>query len=98
MSVSSDKPVSTDNLTCPHCNSKLSPFEMPPEMAWEELIHYACFNNDCPYFKKGWHHMWEQYEMKSSYRYRVTNAETGASSPLMVWSEEAIINRIIPDK
>ncbi len=89
--------ASSVKLTCPHCNSELLPFEMPSELAWGEIQH-ACFNNDCSYFKEGWHWLWEKYEVKRSYRYRVTNTETGAASPLMVWSEDAIRNCIIEDK
>ncbi|MCP4677608.1 MAG: hypothetical protein GY854_19255 [Deltaproteobacteria bacterium] len=88
--------ASSVKLTCPHCNSELLPFEMPPELAWGEIQH-ACFNNDCSYFKEGWHWLWEHYEIKSSYRYRVTDVETGAASPLMVWSEDALRDRIIKD-
>jgi hypothetical protein len=39
--------------------------------------------------------MWEQYQVKASYRYRVTEPETGSTSPLAVWSETALIDRII---
>ena len=39
--------------------------------------------------------MWEQYEVRASYRYRVTQGETRSASPLAVWSETALIDRII---
>ena len=86
--------------TCPHCNEKLKAFEMPVDLAWGNIvdgksIQWACFNNDCPYYKEGWQWMWDNYEVKGSYRYRVSNLETGASSPLSVWSETAIVNCII---
>jgi hypothetical protein len=84
-------------LTCPHCGDELQPFEMPPEMGWENLIQYACFNDECPYFVKGWDWMWEKYKAKASYRYRVTDASTGHSSPLPVYSNEALKDRIIKE-
>ena len=83
-------------LTCPHCDTRLRPFTMPAEGGWGEAIHYACFNNDCPYYTEGWAWMREQYEAKASYRYRI-DPETGVASPLAVWSETAIVNRIIDE-
>lgn len=42
--------------------------------------------------------MWEKYKLKASYRYRVTNPDTKSSSPLPVWSETAIIDRLLEDE
>jgi hypothetical protein len=39
--------------------------------------------------------MWEKYKVKVSYRYRVIEPETGQTSPLAVWSETALLDRII---
>ena len=85
------------NLECPHCGETLSAFEMPNELAWGQ-VQWACFNNECSYFREGWAWMWENYNVKMSYRYRITNAETGTASPLQVWSETAICDRIIVKK
>jgi hypothetical protein len=68
---------------------------MPENSAWQKLSQWACFNNDCPYYRSGWDWMWEQYRVKASYRYRVTEPATGSTSPLAVWSETALIDRII---
>jgi C4-type Zn-finger protein len=87
----------SQKLICPHCGEELKPFEMPAEMAWENQIQYACFNDECSYFVKGWDWMWEKYRAKTSYRYRVTDPATGHSSPLPVWSKTAIKDRIIED-
>ena len=86
------------SLACPHCGGSLQPFEMPDDSGWnpDELVHWACWNDDCVYFREGWLHMLEQYEAKASYRYRVTNPETGAFSPLPVWSKIALRDRILP--
>lgn len=83
-------------FSCPHCSSRLRPFVMPAEGGWGEAVHYACFNNDCSYYVEGWAWMREQYEAKASYRYRV-DPETGVASPLAVWSETAILDRIIDE-
>ena len=76
-------PDLSHNLTCPHCGEKLKMLEMPEQLTWGAYQH-VCFNDDCPYFVKGWQWLWEHYEVKSSYRYRVTNPETGStqSNPL----------------
>jgi uncharacterized protein YmfQ (DUF2313 family) len=86
------------NLDCPHCGEKLKAVEMPVELAWGNQIQWACFNNDCSYYQDGWQWMWDEYNVKSSYRYRVTNSETGASAPLSVWSENAIVDCIINEE
>ena len=41
--------------------------------------------------------MMEKYEAKASYRYRL-DPKTGAASPLAVWSETAMLDRIIKDE
>jgi len=69
---------------------------MPEEGGWNACIHLACFNDECPYFLKGWEWMKSQYEVKASYRYRI-NPETGKASPLPVWSSEALRDRICTD-
>lgn len=85
------------NATCPHCDGGLTPFQMPDQGGWNNEIHYACFNDDCPYFIRGWAWMMEKYEAKASYRYRV-NPETMKSSPLPVWSKTAIKDRIVEEE
>jgi hypothetical protein len=69
---------------------------MPVESGWETGYHLACFNDDCPYFQRGWQHMSSSFERKVSYRYRVDPA-TGHASPLAVWSTDALKNRILPE-
>jgi hypothetical protein len=72
----------------------LKPFELPDNSGWQEGFHLACWNDECPYYVRGWDQMWERYEVKASYRYRVDPA-TGAASPLGVWSPTAIRDRIL---
>jgi hypothetical protein len=90
-------PESRVELTCPHCGERLKAFALPDGTGWDAPVQWACFNDDCPYFKDGWDWMWEHYRAKASYRYRVVNAETGKSSPLAVWSPNAVRDRIIED-
>ncbi len=71
---------------------------MPDGTGWDQTPQWACFNNNCSYYQQGWDWMWEKYKLKASYRYRVTNPDTKSSSPLPVWSETAIIDRLLEDE
>jgi hypothetical protein len=79
---------------CPHCDATLQPFELPDNTGWQTDFHVACFNDDCPYYLRGWTWMEERFGVKSSYRYRVDPA-TGKASPLAVWSPQALRSRIL---
>lgn len=81
---------------CPHCGEPLRPFALPDNTGWEALVHRACFNDDCGYFRRGWDWMEERYGVRASYRYRVDPA-TGKDSPLAVWSPTALRDRILAD-
>jgi len=84
----------SEQPTCPHCNEPLQPFLLPEQGGWDSEFHVACFNDDCPYYRRGWDWMQERYGVKSSYRYRVDPA-TGVASPIAVWSPQALRDRII---
>jgi hypothetical protein len=79
---------------CPHCGETLRPFQLPDNTGWDSPIHFACFNDECPYFRRGWSWMFDHYGVKSSYRHRV-DPVSGTSSPLPVWSKDAIKDRIL---
>ena len=68
--------------TCPHCGAWLTPLELP-EVLFAYAHDLACFNDDCPYFLRGWSWMERQFGVKASYRYRI-DAATGHASPLAV--------------
>ena len=87
-------PGARKKQTCPHCGAVLQVFEMPEAGGWDRLYHLACFNNDCPYYRRGWDWMMSQYNVKVSYRYRLDPA-SGCASPIAVWSETALVNRIV---
>jgi hypothetical protein len=88
---------SKDNLTCPHCQGRLQAFSLPDGTGWDQACQWACFNDECSYYKEGWDWMWEKYQVKASYRYRVVDKQTGNDSPLAVWSPDAMRDRIIED-
>jgi hypothetical protein len=86
--------MTTQHPVCPHCNQPLSAFELPDNTGWQGEFQLACFNDDCPYYVRGWDHMQDNYAVRASYRYRI-DPNTGASSPLPVWSPTALKDRII---
>lgn len=84
-------------LHCPHCGARLQAFELPDDTGWDADVQFACFNDDCSYYREGWSWMWDNYRIKASYRYRVVTPEKGTTSPLGVWSETALRDRIVAD-
>lgn len=89
-------PVNDISKTCPHCNSKLVKWNVPVESSWTEEFFYACFNDECPYFKNGWDHMKKNYQQHASYRYAIS-PDTGSSLMIPVWSSTAARNLIDED-
>jgi hypothetical protein len=85
-----------EKLICPHCGQRLKKWKTPPDSTWGTAYQYVCFNDECPYFERGWQWMMEKYNIRSSYRHRY-NPETGEKGPLPVWSESALKDNIIGD-
>jgi hypothetical protein len=84
----------TSETVCPHCGQAMTKWRAPDDSTWGGQIQYVCFNDDCPYYKKGWEWMEQQYQHKASYRHRF-NPATGEQGPLPVWSETAMRNFIV---
>jgi hypothetical protein len=87
-------PTKQEIFTCPHCGAELQAFELPEAGGWDQKYHLACFNNDCPYYRGGWSWMLDHYNAKVSYRYRL-DPQSGKDSPIAVWSETALVDRIL---
>ncbi len=85
-----------DRPSCPHCSRALQPFLLPDNTGWQTDLHVACFNDECPYYKRGWEWMKTRYNQRASYRHAI-NPTTGASLPIPVWSESAARDMIVDD-
>ena len=79
---------------CPHCSQEMKKWKVPIASTWANEFFYVCFNDECPYFVKGWEHMWEQQATKASYRCRL-DPDTGEHGPIPVWSYDALKDDII---
>lgn len=78
---------------CPHCNHPLKKWLCPPESSWGVEYMYVCFNDECPYYVRGWDWMRTKFNQNVSYRYRF-NHFTKKPGLLPVWSKDALKNFI----
>jgi len=84
-----------NRTTCPHCGAQLAPLGLPE--AWFEYADdLACFNDDCPYYVRGWAWMEQQFGVRSSYRYRI-DSQSGHATPLAVFAPAARRSGALPD-
>ena len=82
---------------CKHCGEEMKKWQTPANSTWTCDFLWVCFNDECPYYVRGWDHMMKTQEVKASYRQSL-NPETGSESPLPTWSNEAHRDRIIEDE
>ena len=82
--------------SCVHCGKPMQRWANPEGSSWSGAYQYVCFNDECPYFVRGWAWMEERYGVKASYRFRF-DPETKESGPLPVWSAGDFRSSIIFD-
>jgi len=91
----------SDNPICPHCGERMTKWA-PPEMpfggctTWNSSFMYVCFNDQCPYFVKGWDWMWNNFHRVVSYRHML-DPESGKTNPVPVSSSQTLRDGIIRD-
>lgn len=74
----------------------MSKWAVPDQSTWNVDFNCVCFNDECPYYIKGWTWMQEKYMAKASYRYCI-NPVSGHARPLPVWSAQALRSDVIHD-
>ena len=90
-----------DPLQCPYCGDRLRKYEVPHSAFeidyWYEADHlYICFNDECPYFVRGWEWMWSKMRRNVSYRH-MYNPTTHKSGPIPVPTNYALRDGIVED-
>jgi len=84
-------------LRCPHCDEKMKKWAVPEnpfEATWENDFLFICFNDDCPYYLRGWDHVYRTTSRIASYRF-MYNQEKDICSPIPVPSPNALRESII---
>ena len=69
----------------------------PQITSWQGDYQWVCFNDDCPYYLRGWDWMKSQFNVSASYRYRL-EPQTGEAGPLPVWSSTALRSNILDEE
>jgi hypothetical protein len=87
----------TDKTICPHCGQKMKKWKTPSDSTWGSDFHWVCFNDECPYYVRGWKWMEQQYQQKASYRHSY-NPNTEHQGPIPVWSPTALKPGIISEE
>jgi SAM-dependent methyltransferase len=95
--VEQKKACIKETLCCPYCGQKLSKWEVPDNpfcQTWDNEFMYICFNDDCPYFVRGWDKMYRDTLQGMSYRL-MYNPEKDRCMPIPVPSHQALRDGII---
>ena len=69
----------------------------PQITSWNGAYQWVCFNDDCPYFLRGWEWMKSRFNVTASYRHRL-EPNTGETGPLPVWSWDALKSSILTEE
>ncbi|MFH1575318.1 MAG: ogr/Delta-like zinc finger family protein [Acidobacteriota bacterium] len=86
----------TTDPICPHCSQPMVRWANPQQTSWSGAFQIVCFNDECPYFTRGWRWMLDHFQVTASYRYRL-DPTTGETGPLPVWSKDALKSGIIAE-
>jgi SAM-dependent methyltransferase len=84
-------------LQCPYCDEKMKKWAVPDnpfEATWDNEFLYICFNDQCPYYVRGWDHIYNSTRRLASYRF-MYNPEKDVCVPIPVPSSKALRESII---
>jgi len=88
-----------DTLECPHCGERLRKWMVPDNpfcQTWDSDYMYICFNDECPYFVRGWDQMEGEGNRGMSYRL-MYNPDKDRCMPIPVPSPRALREGIAED-
>jgi len=80
-----------DKLVCKYCGEEIKKVYLPVDSDWGVEYIYVCLNDECNYFKRGWDWMFNNYNVKASYRF-MYNPFNGYEGPYPVTKENDIKN------
>ena len=86
-----------ETLECPYCDEKMKKWAVPEnpfEATWPNEFLYICFNDNCPYYVRGWDHIYKTTARIASYRF-MYNADKNICSMMPVPSAKALRESII---
>jgi hypothetical protein len=68
-----EKILADEKPKCPHCQSEMSLWEVPPftfsdGLGWGAPYLFICFNDECPPYVRGWDNLMENYAQRASVR------------------------------
>ena len=84
-------------MVCSHCGGPMARWANPPQSTWTGDYQYVCFNDQCPYYVRGWEWMKQSFSVGASYRFRL-DPETGETGALAVWSRNALRDSILSEE
>ena len=87
----------TFDTRCPNCQRPLQRWANPSITSWDGEFQWVCFNDDCPYYLRGWEWMKSHFNVTASYRYRL-EPKSGETGPLPVWSRDALKGNILAEE
>ncbi len=86
-----------ETMRCPHCGDKLKKWTVPDNpfgQTWDNDFMYICFNDECPYFVRGWDHMYKEGNRGCSYRL-MYNPDKDRCLPVPVPSPRSLKDGIV---